>query len=106
MVPDNERTQEHARFLREKMADRGLKAPALSRLIHLEGERMGDDYVRKLARGYSELATVSLPLREALRKALRVSAEDWERETGLATTGGIDPVSRLPLGVLGGIGLV
>ena len=79
------RTDEHARLLRGWMADKGLKAPSLALSIERYGEQIGADYIRKLARGERELSGVVLPLREAMRQALRVPAEVWEAQTGLAT---------------------
>ena len=79
------RTDSHARLLRGWMADKGLKAPSLALSIERHGEQIGADYIRKLARGERELSGVALPLREAIRKALRVPAEVWESQTGLAT---------------------
>ncbi len=91
MPAEDKRTRDHARFLRERMEDRGLNAPALGRLMLAYGEKVSDDYLRKLARGYSDLSSASLSVREAIRKALKVPAAEWEEVTGLATATAIDP---------------
>lgn len=91
MPADDRRTRDHARFLRERMDDRGLNAPALGRLMLAYGEKVSDDYLRKLARGYSDLSSASLSVREAIRKALKIPAAEWEEVTGLATAAAIDP---------------
>ena len=88
---DQDRSLQHARLLKEWMADRGLKAPALAQAVERQGEQISSDYIRKLARGERELAGMTLPLREAVRRALRVPTEEWEEKTGLATSTPLDP---------------
>jgi hypothetical protein len=85
------RAQVHARLLRGWMGDKGLKAPSLALSVEKQGQQISPDYIRKLTRGERELASMPLELREAVRRALRVSANDWEDATGLATAADIDP---------------
>jgi len=88
---DGTRAQLHARLLRDWMADKGLKAPSLVQSVEKQGQQISADYVRKLTRGERELSSVPLELREAIRRSLRVGAEDWEKATGLATAADLDP---------------
>jgi hypothetical protein len=88
--PDS-RALSHARLLRGWMEDKGLKAPSLALSVERQGQQISPDYIRKLTRGERELASMPLDLREAVRRALRVSASDWENSTGLATAADIDP---------------
>ncbi|AWN24037.1 hypothetical protein DKM44_12990 [Deinococcus irradiatisoli] len=85
------RAQVHARLLRDWMADKGLKAPSLALSVEKQGQQISPDYIRKLVRGERELSGMPLELREAVRRALRVPAEEWEEATGLATAVDIDP---------------
>lgn len=85
------RAQIHARLLRGWMEDKGLKAPSLALSVEKQGQQISPDYIRKLTRGERELASMPLDLREAVRRALRVSANDWEDATGLATAADINP---------------
>jgi len=91
MLAAETRVQMHARLLRGWMADRGLKAPSLALSVEKQGQQISPDYIRKLVRGERELAGMPLELREAVRRALRVPAQDWEEATGLATAVDINP---------------
>lgn len=94
MPQTDDRIQQRAQYIKDVMADRGLKATELVRLAQSYGVSITDDYMRKLVRGYSDLASASLPVREAIRKSLRLTADEWERVTGLATTQMMDPDKR------------
>jgi hypothetical protein len=78
------------------MADKGLKAPSLAHSVEKQGQQISPDYIRKLVRGERELAGMPLELREAVRRALRVPAPEWEEATGLATAADISPDLTFP----------
>lgn len=76
--------QEHGDYLNERRLDLGLKWSEVARdMERLYGEAVTPDYLSKIKRGAAPLAKMSVDAREALRKVLRIEADDWEADTGL-----------------------
>lgn len=80
------RAIELGRWLESWRLKRGLKRPeAVQRALqHNPHIRLSQDYLAKLEYGKRNLAKASPDLREALRFALRIPADIWERETGFS----------------------
>ena len=72
-------------WLTRKRQDAGLNRPELVKKAQLAraDARISQDYLSKLEYGARPLTSAAEPVREAIRLALRISEEDWEKETGL-----------------------
>lgn len=92
---DNTAAQ-HGRFLEDRRLDLGLKWSEIARdMERLYGVSVTADYLSKIKRGVAPLSKMAVDSREALRKVLRISVDQWETTTGLYTPAGEDLVSRV-----------
>ncbi|SMB89110.1 hypothetical protein [Deinococcus hopiensis] len=91
---ETEVAQKHGAFIDERRADKGLKWPEVARQMELHyGVKVTADYLSKIKRGHNPLAKATLPVREALRKVLGISLEEWHTETGLYTGTPVEPTA-------------
>lgn len=81
------RAVELGEWLMAKRLARGLKRPETVQLGLQYDPRaaLTPDYLSKLEYGTRSLAAAALDVREAIREALGITRETWEKETGLAT---------------------
>ena len=81
------RAVELGEWLMSQRLAKGLKRPEAVQigLQHDPRAALTPDYLSKLEYGTRSLASAALDVREAIREALGISREAWERETGLAT---------------------
>lgn len=81
------RAVELGEWLMSRRLAKGLKRPEAVQLglQHDPRAALTPDYLSKLEYGTRSLASAALDVREAIREALGISREAWERETGLAT---------------------
>lgn len=85
-MPQATSSRDHGHFLDEKRADLGIRWSEVARdMERLYGVSVTADYLGKIRRGAAPLAKMSVDAREALRKVLRISAEEWDEVTGLYT---------------------
>lgn len=82
--PETEQNRRGRLFLEDQRLDVGLQWSEVARdMLKLYGVKISTDYLYKIKRGAAPLSKMSVDAREAMRKVLRIGAEDWTAETGL-----------------------
>lgn len=82
------------RWIEEKRKDLGLKRPEFCSTIkkHFELD-ISIDYLYKIESGNRRLDTMNVELREAIRKTLKITPEEWQARTGLFTPEDMTPTA-------------
>lgn len=86
-------------MLRKWRLERGLKRTEVITELEKLGVDMGYSYLAKLESGERSLAAASLEFRDGLRRVYRLTADEWELETGLHV-----PVEMSDANVYGSVG--
>ena len=85
MPEKDPRAMELGTWLQDVRRQRGLTRPETIAEINKHDPRatISTDYLAKIEYGQRSLASTSTHVREALRRALNISREQWEQSTGL-----------------------